>query len=265
MKNLFKEQPNSILKEIVEETVGENSIEFSPTSTPTFEKKIVIVTELYNERNQKRIHEYLASLGRNINNKLISEIHILYQGIINQPSQILKELRNFNTNKLRISFVEKRCTLQDLLDYSNKWLSCLAIACVADAFLDNSLAHIWKYNWEKDDIFGCLSMNTAMFAKRTCNLVPWCHGAYIFKSPIIKPIKGDYVWSTLGSDIRIMAEAYNAGYKIINPSLDIKLTEIHRSRVSHHTKWVGKPWRETTPHHISKFPADSRERLDAPS
>lgn len=253
MKNLFKEQPNPILEKV--------SKNFHPV---IFEKKIVIITELYNEKNQKRIHEYLAALGRNINNKLISEIHILYQGI-NQSSQILKELKNFNTNKLRISFVEKRCTLQDLLNYSNKWLSCLAIACVADSFLDNSLAHIWKYDWEKDNIFGCLSMNTVMFAKRACNLVPWCHGAYIFKSPIIKPIKGDYVWSTLGSDIRIMAEAYNAGYKIINPSLDIKLTEIHRSRVSHHTKWVGKPWRETIPHHINKFPADSRERLDAPA
>lgn len=219
----------------------------------------VLVTELYNEKEMVRCREYEYCLQENLKNPYFKEIHILYQTTKNHDlkrEHLYNRIYNISqaNPKVKIYFIEKRLTFQGIFSHANSRIkNSVIVAAVADTYVENGIEKLNNLNM--DNLFITLTLHTAKHHTHNPHLAPNCQGVYIFKTPIQADFFTNFIWSTWGSDNRIVAEIDRSQkYKIFNPALDIIFQEYHSSHIRHHQprKIVPRPWKAIHPH-LSTF------------
>jgi len=94
--------------------------------------KFVLLTTLYNEKNQQRIQEYINCIESNLNNSMISDICILYEG--SPDDNMIHILDKYN---IIIEYINERPTYKTFFDYSsNNFSGRKIIITNADIYYD---------------------------------------------------------------------------------------------------------------------------------
>jgi len=189
-------------------------------SNYTEKQNINLIINYYNDKHPDRSKEIDLSLKLNCNNKLFNKIIIINE--TNQPIPFM------NDNIIIIND-SKRLTFKDFFNYANKYSSedTINVLINSDIVIGenfdkiklelNQALFLTRYNIKEDgsDVFqdDCGSFDT-----------------WIWKGLITKDI-GNYFMGETCCDVRLSLEFYNKGYKLKNPSLDLKTYHIHLTEI----------------------------------
>jgi len=187
---------------------------------------IHLITSFYqsektDELHTKRNSELLHSLKKNIENPLITKIHLYLD-----DSKALDMIKNLD--KIHIIAIGSQPLYSELFDYAFDHLKneiCMIsnsdiylYECEIDCLhrLDNNIFALTRYEHN----LSCPLIDTYMGS----------HDAFIFKSPLsinLNPIK--HVQNVWGSENSVIDNLYHHGYKIYNPCFQIKIVHLHES------------------------------------
>jgi hypothetical protein len=186
---------------------------------------LILITTYYDEKNENRRQELLDCLNNNIDNPVISVVHIISEKVypIIRPS-----------NKVTIVLINARWSFNDVIKYSNKLESNkIKIIANTDIFFNYTLikANIikdkevycltrWEYNSDEQlDFYGNFKSQDA----------------WIFKDHLPENI-GDYFMGIPGCDNRFAFELKNKGFRLLNPSLSIQAIHLHNTNLRNYNK-----------------------------
>lgn len=106
--------------------------------------KFNLLTTFTSETNKLKIEEYLICINKNIGNKWLKNICILYEG---RDTGLRKKLSKMS--KIKLVDIKKRPTFRDLFIYSNqKFPNQKVIISNADIYFDDTLSLISNYDFE---------------------------------------------------------------------------------------------------------------------
>ena len=200
---------------------------------------MILITTFYQSSNQERNNEIKECLIKNTNNTFIEHIYLL-----NDTRHSL----NFLTDTKKITQIivddnnKQRLGFDFALNFINKNLSGKkCILANSDIHFDNSLSQLSAFNLTTY----FLTLSRYEDYLRTQMALKWSQDAWIFQSPCkINLNKCCFKFGTLGCDGRINYLAYEAGYKLLNPSKSIFSYHLHKSnyRTYNNTTRVVKPY-----------------------
>lgn len=191
-----------------------------------------LFTFWYEEGNKKRKDELIACIKKNVENELIGKIYLIVENGIKVP---------IKNDKIVIVDMLKRPTYSDVFKIVNSITTTDEINIIANTdiyFLERDISLMHQINWNNlclaltrwDD----LENGDIKFHGQACSQDVW-----IFKGAI-KEINGGFNLGVPGCDNRIAWEIEQAGYDIINPSLDVKSYHLHNSGVRKYDLGAGK-------------------------
>lgn len=186
---------------------------------------MILITTYYEEKNSDRKLELLDCFKRNIENPLISQIHIISENVLPpiQPSI-----------KLKIVKILYRCKFRDLIEYANNLdNSEIKIISNTDIYFNQTLSLASKIR--EGEVY-CLTR----WDDNLINGIEYYQNfksqdAWIFKSKLPNSI-GDYFMGLPGCDNRLAFELYESGLKILNPSLEIQIIHLHNTNLRNYNK-----------------------------
>lgn len=198
-----------------------------PKETRPYLMKTILATQLYNPKNEEREEELKLVLEENIKNVEIDHI-------------ILITDENIKHKKINTVKLETRPTYADLFEQVNKTKiakykeeDCLLIVSNSDIyFQDGDITKI------KNNINDTQAYALSRWDHTKEGLIhhkrPDSQDAWVVKNQFKK---GNYgiTLGLPGCDNRIAAELKNAGYIVLNPSLDIKIIHYHYPRYNTYT------------------------------
>ncbi len=176
---------------------------------------MILITSYYPESNINRKKELLDCIKNNLDNPLISEVHII--------SEI--ELPTISSPKLQCIFTLERWTFKSLLKYANNLKTDkIIILANTDIYFNYTIFSAKKI--KKYDVYALTRWNY----EDESNLVFYANfksqDAWIFKGKLPEDI-GDYYMGLPGCDNRFAYELKSKGYKILNPSFSIQAIHLH--------------------------------------
>ena len=186
----------------------------------TEKQNINLIVNYYHDKHPDRCKEIDLCLKLNCNNSLFDKIIIINE--TNQPIPFM------NDNIIIIND-SKRLTFKDFFNYANKYSSEDTINVLINSDI------VIGENFDKIK----LELNQALFLTRYnikedgSNVFQDDCGSFdtwIWKGLITKDI-GNYFMGETCCDVRLSLEFYNNGYKLKNPSLDLKTYHIHLTEI----------------------------------
>ena len=192
---------------------------------------IALIQQYYRTADPGRQRELDTCLGRNLDNALIDEVHLLTE----EPL----DLSAFpGSDKAQQRVIAERLTFARAFAYANEydpqgrrqWILANAdicfdasLAALSGVSLDGVIFALTRHDIQPD---GSLAMVVAEFA----------HGAqdaWVFKTPIpCARLFSNFALGVPGCDNRIAYELIAAGYKVLNPSLTIFANHLDLARQS---------------------------------
>ncbi len=209
------------------------------------QKKIILITSLYNEKVIKRRKEYIECLNKNFKDPTINKIHVFYDKSRNEKNNnaILKKLKK---SKISLSFITKRPTFSEIFDFVNtNYPDHLIIIANADIYFDKTLELVKSIDFE-NTFLALTRWNVIKQNGRLDNQpyhdrgVPiyFSQDVWIFKTPIKNFDTLNIKIGTAFCDGNIAYQAYKAGYKVMNPCLSIITHHLHLSNLR---RWTFPP------------------------
>lgn len=195
----------------------------------------ILFTSLYRDANPVRHAELEFCIKKNIENPLIDAIVVLVER---------DEFPILHNPKVAIH-VCRRPTFKDFFDIVNRCIKPDDIAMIAntDIYFDHSLCVLDKimkpeialaltrYNVLKDGQLQIHAENT------------WSQDVWIFQGQIRNINNSNFYMGVRGCDNRINYEIKQAGYTVINPSVNIRCIHYHMSEVRNYgNACVDKPY-----------------------
>lgn len=168
----------------------------------------------------ERISELKECLRRNIENDFIKKIHLFIECDI--------EKYGIYSDKLIYHNINKRPTFSDLFYFQEN--NRITIVANSDISFDNSIGKLNNINMDGKLI--ALSR-----WELTGKLVVDPHGSqdcWIFTAPC-KPMPLNFYFGAPGCDNHMVFIAKSAGYNVINPCNDIKITHVHKIAATKYT------------------------------
>jgi len=195
----------------------------------------VLITMLYNEKNPKRIKEYVTCLDRNIAHKLIKTIHILYDTTKDDGKN--KLLKYLQQSGVTITYLSGRSTYGNCFELANRIYSNKKIILSnADIYFNHTLGKLVDY-----DLTGKFLALTRWDEKRHGVLVPYrrysgvnavdSQDVWIFQAPIDRFQEDDIPLGWPLCDGRIAYQAKKSGFRVLNPCMTIQCCHLHKSKV----------------------------------
>jgi hypothetical protein len=189
---------------------------------------MILITSYYPESNINRKKELLDCIKNNLDNPLISEVHII--------SEI--ELPTISSPKLQCIFTLERWTFKSLLKYANNLKTDkIIILANTDIYFNYTIFSAKKI--KKYDVYALTRWNY----EDESNLVFYANfksqDAWIFKGKLPEDI-GDYYMGLPGCDNRFAYELKSKGYKLLNPSFSIQAIHMHRTNLRNYDKIVDR-------------------------
>ena len=218
------------------------SIGFAPyvLSNKSQSAPFVLITMLYNEKNSKRMKEYITCLERNMKHELIETIHILYDKTGDDRKNSL--LKNLQQSDVTITYLNGRATYGYCFElasriYPNKKI----ILANADIYFNHTLNKLVDY-----DLTGKFLALTRWDEERNGTLIPYrryrgvntpdSQDVWIFQSPI-RRFQDDNIplgWPLC--DGRIAYQANASGFQVLNPCMTIQCCHLHKSRIRNYNR-----------------------------
>lgn len=118
------------------------------SNTKQNDKEIILITQFYIPKDNKRKQEIITCLEKNLNNKYIREIHLFVEKKYKLKS-ILKNNKNFN--KIKLILENDRLSFKRAFNYSNDNIvsdskNKIIILANSDIFFDNTIKNLYTYN-----------------------------------------------------------------------------------------------------------------------
>jgi len=200
----------------------------------------VLITMLYNEKNPKRVKEYITCLDRNIAHGLIEAIHILYDTTKDGGKNSL--LKYLQQSGVTITYLNGRSTYGYCFELANKiYPNKKIILSNADIYFNHTLGKLVDY-----DLTGKFLALTRWDEKKHGALVPYrrysgvntpdSQDVWIFQSPIRRFQDDDIPLGWPLCDGRIAYQAKKSGFRVLNPCLTIQCCHVHESQVRNYNK-----------------------------
>ena len=178
-------------------------------------------------KSEQRDSEYIECIERNVNNKFIEKIHILFQGEIPEKFK--------DNEKIVWVKIDKRPTYHDFFSYANKNISGICILSNSDIYFDDSISKIDNYISDKK-VLALSRWDVNHKRDRVFHLHCDSQDVWVFNTPI--NIGGMEIGFTLGipgCDNRIAYEI-SRNYDVINPSEKIYCNHLHLIRFRNYTE-----------------------------
>ena len=195
------------------------------------DNKFILITMLYNEKNPKRVQEYITCLEKNLAHDRIDTIHVFYDTSNDYGNNAM--LKYLKSKEVVITYIEGRATYQDCFNLANeRYPYSRIIISNADIYFNDTLKLLDDYNLT--DKFLAL---TRWDVKRDCCIKPFTpFGSYsqdtwIFESPIRKFNGPTIQLGTPGCDNKIAFQAHKSGLKVTNPCKTIQCCHVHLSGI----------------------------------
>ena len=197
----------------------------------SFVQRFKLLTNLYNEKNNDRIAEYITCLENNLNHESINKIHILYDtSNDDNENKLLAYLKKKN---VIISYLKKRQTYQDCFDFANKcYPNSKIILCNADIYFNNTLKLLDSY-----DLTNKFLALTRWDETNDGKLLPLIRpdGSEISNSqdetPLRKFENSKIEIGIMGCDRHIAYQAMASGLEVLNPCFSIQCCHLHLSNI----------------------------------
>lgn len=210
----------------------------------------VLITSLYNETHQDRAQEYLTCLKKNLLNKFISEIHVLYDTAKDTAKDNL--IYDFLLqNNITITHIHGRPTYEFCFSIANTYPRGTRILLAnADIYFNDTLTHLVDFDFKNVFIAltrwdvqknGSISMRYTDKGKQNqCSQDTW-----IFTTPLLQ-FKSDFCIGTQHCDGKIAFQAHKAGLKVMNPCFTIQSCHLQLSNIRNYalqpfSKKITKP------------------------
>ena len=197
---------------------------------------MILITTYYQSDNLERQKEIDECLKKNVENELISSIHLLNDNIYEFPKSL--------SNKIRQIIVDEDSKKRLNYSYAIKYINdnCPGEICLlanSDMYYDNSLSLLKNISEEKwKNTFYALSRYNIENIENIGNdnkikLQYGCQGSqdtWIFKSPAkIDYNDCDFHFGLPACDHKIAFSFYKNGYNVLNPCFDIISYHLHKS------------------------------------
>lgn len=200
-----------------------------------------LITFLYNEKNEERLFEYIECLEKNLEHKLIDDIHIFYDmcqddthntllQYLQQRPVILHYLNNRPTFNDCFSLAQTICKNTRIIIanadiYFNDTLHALTTYDLAGKFLG-----LTRWNITKDgtlEIFKQYHPDGSFWDYSSAS----SQDAWLFQTPLVSFENADIQLGTMSCDSRIAYHAQKAGLMLENPCLSVQCCHLHLSPI----------------------------------
>ena len=201
------------------------------------EKKIDLITSFYITDNESRNDELLECLYKNLNNTMISTIHLFVDDLraLNKVLELnYNDSENENKkkikNKIKVISIGKQSLYSDMFEYCiDNLQDNICMISNSDIYLHKCEIDLSKYL--KDNIFA-LSRHEYDFKFYLYGV--GSHDAFIFtpkyiNKDILKNIK--HIQNIAGSDDNIINNLVDFGHKVYNPAFQIIIIHLHKSNI----------------------------------
>ncbi|HXW85956.1 MAG TPA: hypothetical protein VEK38_01295 [Candidatus Bathyarchaeia archaeon] len=257
-----EEKPTASVVEKAEEQkieLSESCADIEPVVISEPEEKVetpqrfILMMMLYNEKNEKRIKEYMYCFEKNMAHALIDTIHIFYDTADDDKKDSKKNSMYVYLKKQQkvhpsivIEHVHGRVAYTYCFEKAKElYKDCAIVLSNADIYYDKTLNLLEHYDLShlfltitRHDVYkdGSASL-PYMYTSQRPRLVPKIHpitafhDTWIFKSPLAKFKDTSILMGTAYCDWRIAYEAHAAGLTVINPCLSIHCYHVHMSAV----------------------------------
>lgn len=186
---------------------------------------------------QKRVEEIVYTLGKNVENPVISDIHLFieddlgkyYDALKQAAFPALKDLEKLHGHpKVTVVKVGKRPLYSDYFEYANKTFPEGRIVGIANSDIEYDETLRLLNDYDMTDVFICLSRELG----KGCYRAAVSQDTWIWKSPI-RIFTSNWTLGLPGGDNRIAFEGHQGGYRVVNPCLSINNLHHHTSKVRH--------------------------------
>lgn len=192
--------------------------------------KIAMLSGIYLERDERRANELCDALEMNVRNRALPEIHLRVEENPDAFFGALKEMATPSTvrlakllqsSKVVLSVLGKRSQYQDFFDYANdRLLGRIVVMVNADIGLDETIERVGSVDFDE----ALLVVSRGQYVWRPAT----CQDAWIFRPPF--HVQARWTFGLPGSEVKLAYEAAAAGYRVCNPSVEVKIKHIHTSQ-----------------------------------
>lgn len=200
----------------------------------------VIITSLYNEKEEARVAEYVACMEKNVAHPLIDTIHVLYD--TSKDDNEISLIHNYLLSKpVVIHYIQARPTYHQCFELANDLHpDRRAMIANADIYFNETLYMLDGYDLT-DKFLALTRWNVQEDGSIKIYMWPndmeaiGSQDVWIFKTSI-KPFKDkSVVIGVPHCDGRIAFQAYESGLKVLNPCLSLQCCHVHLSGIRHYT------------------------------
>jgi hypothetical protein len=193
-----------------------------------------LIIPLYNEVDDARMQEYIYCFEKNITNKYIDEILVVYD---NSKDDDQNKLLNYlKAKKCKIEYITGRSTFSYCFNLANEiYPNQKIILSNGDIYFDDTLQLLDNF-----DFIGKLVVLTRwdIMADGSLKLIKKLSlDSWIFKTPI-KKFKSDFQMGVPGCEHSITYYAILSDLKLLNPSLSIKSVHVHQTEKRNYQKRI---------------------------
>lgn len=210
------------------------------------DKKLHLITVLYNETNSKRMEEYKTCLQNNLNNPAIGSIHVIYDTAKDDGTNTL--LTFLKQQPITISYVNERPSFAHCFATANSTLPIGAKVIVsnADIYFNDTLDLLENYDLggkflaitrKEVNADGTISYmrGTPHKGQKEASQDVW-----IFQTPFPDfKQRDDILLGTLHCESEVAYHAQQLGLEVLNPYFSIDCLHLHLSGIRH---WVDRPY-----------------------
>lgn len=200
-----------------------------------------LITTLYNEKDINRVQEYIYCLEKNLENPLISQIHIFYDSFKDGDTKQLyiKDYLSKQMSQQRGIFVRTikgRPTYEDIIKYANRYFINFSKVIVsnADIYFNFTLEKFFQLDfknkffvltrWEQQD--NTQDLQLLYDGKGLPNYLS--ADAWIFEVPLTLNFRCNYKLGLWDCDSLLNNQLLKSNLKIYNPCIDIQCIHIDK-------------------------------------
>ena len=189
---------------------------------------LTLITPYYKDKSAERQQELDHCINKNLKNPAITRVILMLDEDIKPP---------FKGKKVQVMKLNSRPTYKDAFELANKHNPTgINILCNTDIFFHNDdLEKLKLLSWP--DL--CLALSrwdldetgsSAHFGRKDSQ------DAWIWQGKMKDTVRADFMMGKLGSDNRIAHELTKGGYRVINPSRQIRPFHFHLSGVRNYDR-----------------------------
>ena len=206
------------------------------TKGPSPTVQFNLITCLYHEANPKRAAEYILCLQKNLRNKSIQNIHIIYD-TSKDPDKQSPLHRWLEKQCVTISYTEKRQSFGDCFRCANeRFPDTNVIISNADIWFNKTLSLIKNNHLEEKFLAITRHDKKGQRLKRV--QLGFSHDSWMFKTPfsIAPRLNHVPVGSWFCEKPVVDAARMHAGLRVYNPAFSVQCIHEHTSKIRHYAK-----------------------------